>query len=706
MCDAWLRGHDPAFTRVLAEHRLIGLTWPPHLGGRGVGNTDRLVVTEELLRAGAPVAAHWIADRQIGPAILRHGTPELQREYLPRIAAGEVTFCLGMSESGSGSDLAALLTKAVRDGDAFRITGTKIWTSHAHRSTHAYVLARTDDQGTRQSGLTEFVVDLATPGIEVRPIYDLAGEHHFNEVHFDDVVVPEANVIGTVGEGWRQVTEQLAFERGGMERVLSTYPLLDLMLGAGDLVGEEGPDPVALGGLVCRLSALRAMAHAVAQAMDAGEAPTHRSALLKYLGNAFEGDVVELARDTVAASPDPGAGGLEGLLAGGVVSTPGTTLRGGATEVLLTIIGRQELTQAGTRQLVGGADDLRAVVDDVVGDRPRQDDPAALGALWQTAVQLGWTGIGVPEALGGSGGDLRDLAVVATSLGRHGQSAPVVETALAARALAVAGNPVHATTPAVLALFGDARLEAGVLSGQVTRVPWARHATTLVVAAVSEQGEVLVSVPLDSPGVEVSAGHNLAGEPRDSVTLVDVLVPADAILGGPEAVDAARSWTSLLCSASVLGALQAAASSATAYAQVREQFGKPLAMFQAVSHSIARMAAEATLTEVAVQQGLTAPEETAGWRVAAAQVVAARAATVVAKAAHQVVGAMGVTHEHDLHLATLRLWAWRDDPVAQRTLERRVGQAALASGRDITWDWCVQESDALGAAVRSPWSDR
>ena len=111
-CDAWMRGYDPAFTARLAEAGLIGLTWPAELGGRGAGAVDRLVVTEELLRVGAPVAAHWIADRQIGPAILRHGSPELQQEILPRIASGEVTFCLGMSESESGSDLAAARTRA------------------------------------------------------------------------------------------------------------------------------------------------------------------------------------------------------------------------------------------------------------------------------------------------------------------------------------------------------------------------------------------------------------------------------------------------------------------------------------------------------------------------------------------------------------------------------------------------------------------
>jgi alkylation response protein AidB-like acyl-CoA dehydrogenase len=167
-----------------------------------------------------------MADRQIGPAILRHGTPELQRRYLPRIAAGQVTFCLGMSETEAGSDLPAVCTVATAVTDGWQITGRKIWTSHAHRSTHAYVLTRTDRAAEQHAGLTEFIVDMTAAGVDVRPILDMQGEHHFNEVVLEDVPVPDDHVLGQVGNGRRQVTEQLAFERGGMERVLSTYPLL------------------------------------------------------------------------------------------------------------------------------------------------------------------------------------------------------------------------------------------------------------------------------------------------------------------------------------------------------------------------------------------------------------------------------------------------------------------------------------------------
>ncbi|ACY98060.1 MULTISPECIES: acyl-CoA dehydrogenase family protein [Thermomonospora] len=341
-CDAWLRGHDPQFSAELARRGWIGITWPRELGGAARSHTARLVITEELLRAGAPVAAHWIADRQIGPAILRYGTPELQREFLPRIAAGEVTFCLGMSEPEAGSDLAAVRTRAVRDGDGWRISGRKIWTSHAHRATHAYVLARTEQTERRHQGLTEFVVDMRAEGVSVSPIVDLAGEHHFNEVVFDDVYVPGRWVIGTVGDGWRQVTSQLAYERGGPERVLSTYPLLAALLRDGRRRRDEGA-LAAVGRLVARLAALRRMCWDIAHAMDRGQAPVRQAAALKYLGTEFERDVTETARDLVAAPPDLHGDELQRLLAQAILAGPGFTIRGGSSEVLLSIVAKEEV---------------------------------------------------------------------------------------------------------------------------------------------------------------------------------------------------------------------------------------------------------------------------------------------------------------------------------------------------------------------------
>lgn len=333
--DNWLRGFDPEFSKELAARGLIGMTWPKDVGGRGLSNTARLAVTEELLRAGAPVAAHWVGDRQIGPAIVRHGSERLKAEILPGIISADFIFCLGMSEPEAGSDLASVRTSATRVDGGWRVKGRKTWTSGAHHATHAYLLARTERAERKHHGLTEFILDMDSPGITVSPIVDLSGEHHFNEVTFDDVFVPEHRVLGEVGNGWTQVVEQLSFERGGPERFLSTYPLLtDVVATAADREDMRAE----IGALVARLATLRTLAWQVARDLDAGEAPVQQAATLKYLGNAFEHDVIEVARRLFSGGRRcPHDGYVQALLA-----SPGYSIRGGAAEVLLSLIARQE----------------------------------------------------------------------------------------------------------------------------------------------------------------------------------------------------------------------------------------------------------------------------------------------------------------------------------------------------------------------------
>ncbi|EHB55475.1 Isovaleryl-CoA dehydrogenase [Mycolicibacterium rhodesiae JS60] len=334
--DCWLRSFDPEFSRELAARGLIGLTWPTEFGGAGLDARSRLAVTEELLRAGAPVAAHWIGDRQIGPTILRYGTPELQHELLPGIVAAEYVFCLGMSEPEAGSDLAAVHTTAVKTDGGWRVNGRKTWTSQAHHATHAYLLARTDASGRKHEGLSEFVVDLASDGVEVSGIWDMSGEHHFNEVSFTDVFVPDGRLIGQLGNGWRQVTEQLSFERGGPERVLSTYPLLREVMQRLREAGD-GRFDAELGELVARLSVLRRQCWEIAEALDAGRAPITEAASLKYLGTKFEVDVIEFARRA-------GFGvAQDDSLAQALCAAPGFSIRGGSSDVLLSIIAKSEV---------------------------------------------------------------------------------------------------------------------------------------------------------------------------------------------------------------------------------------------------------------------------------------------------------------------------------------------------------------------------
>lgn len=340
--DVWLSGWDERFTRELARRGWLGITIPVEYGGHGGSPLERYVVTEELLAAGAPVAAHWVADRQIGPTLIRFGTEEQRRRYLPRIAAGECYFGIGMSEPDAGSDLAAVRTRAERVDGGWELTGTKVWTSGAHRAHAFFALARSAprDEADRHAGLSQFIVELDSPGVAIRPIPLLTGAHHFNEVVFDAVFVPDAMVLGEIGAGWCQVTSELAFERSGPERFLSTFPLFTALVG--ELAGSSDAGVSRdLGALVSRLWTLRRMSLAVAGALASGQAPELAAALVKDLGTRFENEIIDTARRLVAIPPDPGAEhGYARLLADAVLHAPGFTLRGGTNEVLRAVVAR------------------------------------------------------------------------------------------------------------------------------------------------------------------------------------------------------------------------------------------------------------------------------------------------------------------------------------------------------------------------------
>jgi alkylation response protein AidB-like acyl-CoA dehydrogenase len=341
--DTWLSGVDPEFSRKLGERGWLGMTWPKEYGGHERTAMERYAVTEELLAAGAPVAAHWIADRQSGPNLLRYGTEAQRREILPRIAAGECYFVIGMSEPDSGSDLASIRTRAVRNGDGnWVVNGAKVWTSNAHHSHYAITLVRTApaDPANRHAGMSQLLVDLSLPGITINPIRILDGGHHFNEVVFDDVVIPGDMLLGEEGNGWHQVTAELAFERSGPERFLSTYPLIAEFGRRAAATGDPA-QLATLGRLSARLLSLRQLSLRIAAALDRGELPDIAAALVKDVGTTFEADVIDEVRRVVEVpptldSPDP----LGRALAEAQLHQPGFTLRGGTNEILKGIVAR------------------------------------------------------------------------------------------------------------------------------------------------------------------------------------------------------------------------------------------------------------------------------------------------------------------------------------------------------------------------------
>lgn len=302
---------------------------------------ERYVVIEEMLAAGAPVAAHWFADRQSGPLLLKFGTEEQKSFFLPKMATAECFVCIGMSEPGAGSDLAAVRTRAVPVEGGWLVNGTKLWTTHAAGSHYMILFCRTS--GTpedRHKGTSQLFVDLSSPGISIRPIRDISGAAHFNEVAFEDVFVPAEALIGREGEGWKQVMSELAYERSGPERFLSSFALLIELVRL--LQGEASPTArIAVGRLASHLIVLRRLSRGVAAMLEAGEDPQIQAALVKDLGAIFEQEIPEVARALVEREADFGSDcPFSAVLAHTMVNAPSFSLRGGTREILRGIIAR------------------------------------------------------------------------------------------------------------------------------------------------------------------------------------------------------------------------------------------------------------------------------------------------------------------------------------------------------------------------------
>lgn len=334
---------DAQFSRKLGARGWIGMVWPKQYGGHERSALERYILLEELLAAGAPVGAHWIADRQSGPNLLRYGSEQQRRSYLPGMARGEILCCIGMSEPGAGSDLAAVRTRAEKLPDGrWRINGQKIWTSNAQHSQLMIALVRTGplDEKNRHSGLSQFLLELRTPGIRIRPIVDLLGHPGFNEVFFDDVVIEPHCLLGAEGEGWKQVTSELSLERSGPERYLSSFALfLELVRLAGRVDSEALRH--AIGRLTAELWTLRQMSLSVAGQLAAGEDPMLAAAIVKDLGNTFEQALPALVQSLVGEGirleDDSDLARTLALL---LQMSPSFSLRGGTREILRGIVAR------------------------------------------------------------------------------------------------------------------------------------------------------------------------------------------------------------------------------------------------------------------------------------------------------------------------------------------------------------------------------
>jgi alkylation response protein AidB-like acyl-CoA dehydrogenase len=344
---------DKDFSRRLAARGWVGMSLPRAYGGHDRSSVDRFVVVEELLRWGAPIGHHWVADRQIGPQIARYGTEAQKQRFLPAICGGELSFSIGMSEPDSGSDLASLATKATRADGGWTVSGTKVWTTGAHVHDWIVVLCRTsalDEVTDKRSGMSQMFIDLQAPGVNVRPILFIDGTADFCEVVFDNAFVPDELVLGEIGAGWTQNASELVYERGGPDRFLSTYLVLEEFLRRSDPETVTDAALETIGNSLARYWVLHALSLSVARAIDDGRTPTTEAALVKELGTRFEQDVVNAILELIDFEPNLASSELfERLLVTATLTAPSFTIRGGTNEILRSIVAKGLRPEVGAR---------------------------------------------------------------------------------------------------------------------------------------------------------------------------------------------------------------------------------------------------------------------------------------------------------------------------------------------------------------------
>lgn len=353
-CDAWIQGFSPEFTKKVAQRGWIGLTWPKEYGGQGRTNVDRFILTEEMLRYGAPAAYHWFTDRQVGRSLIAFGTVEQKQELLPKILKGEIYVGLGMSEPQAGSDLASLQTRAIEDGDDFIIDGQKMWTSNARFMDYIYLVVRTDPEAPKHRGISEFIIEANLPGITIRPTIDITGSEAWAEVFYDGVRVPKRCLIGQKNRGFYQILNQLDYERAGLERLMGNYPLFDAIIQFTRETKRDG-QPLSqqtlirhkLAQLQIEFEVGRLFMYRVALVMDAGKAPNWESSMAKAYGTAFEqrmaGTAMEILGLYGQLSPESKCVPMHGMAYHSYLSSKGYSLQAGTSEILKNILALRKL---------------------------------------------------------------------------------------------------------------------------------------------------------------------------------------------------------------------------------------------------------------------------------------------------------------------------------------------------------------------------
>ncbi len=351
-------GWSPEFSRAAAARGWLGIAWPKQYGGQERGIIEQMIYMEEMAYAGAPQEHHRRAVQQVGPSIMRFGTEQQKAEYLPAITAADISFAMGLSEPNAGSDLAGVQTQAVRDGDDYVLNGHKCFTSGAHFSDYLWTVARTDPDAPKHRGISIIIVPLRAPGVDVRPLIDLQGLHHFNEVLMRDVRVPVANRVGEEHRGWYVNAATMDFERSGIARIAGLRRLLDRCAAA---VREAPPDArrrqarQRLAELAVAVEVSRLLSYRVAWLQDGGRAPNYEVSIQKILATEtiqrlhqfivnFHGlPGLRVLGDAGPAAGDDEDSGSAGGWGPGYVNAVRATIGQGASEIQRNVIATRGL---------------------------------------------------------------------------------------------------------------------------------------------------------------------------------------------------------------------------------------------------------------------------------------------------------------------------------------------------------------------------
>jgi alkylation response protein AidB-like acyl-CoA dehydrogenase len=697
---SWFADSDLAFSRKMASAGLLGLGLPDQYGGKKATAVERFLVFEEMWAVSAPVNGHLVSERQTGQCMLRYGSETLKERFLPKFAKGEVSFSLGFSEPDAGSDLASVRTSATKIDGGWLVNGTKVWTTFAHLHDYFTVLARTSASQDRHQGLSQLIVDLHASGVQINPILFPDGTHHFNEVVLTDVFVEDDMVLGEINMGWSQAVQELAYERASPDRYMTAFPLLEAFVRE-QVTSETSSDLTlaATGSLVARFWAIRNLSLALVRQSDFGVPAGPEAALTKDLATSWVQEMIETARGLYPHEVDPDSPSeLESYLARATCLAPTATLAGGSVEVLRSLASR------GLRGISDRVDRARQnLLDDTIVQifRDRATMSAILSAeqtgwspeLWDVVAEAGLPWIGVPQDAGGSGGSLIEALSLLRWSGYFAVPLPIAECGLLGGWL-LSGAGLQIPAGPVSVAPGDSRDwvavrregEQLIVSGRLHRVPWAASAQTIITLAEVEGTCHVLAIPKDH--ARIKAGRNMAFEPREQVTLEEIALTGGQY--GPASPDASP-WTlklrgALGRAAQTAGACQGAADLAVDYARERRAFGRPIAQFQAVQHHLVRAAADAELAATAATVAAQAfPSPLSPLQVAAAKVVACRAARTVASATHQTHGAIGMTREYQLHPRTRRMWSWSDEYGSEAFWSRWLGELVGEIGAERLW---------------------